>query len=1644
MSSKPTVPSFESYDLYRSEILVYDTEDTINAAVDDLVATARPGLPFGIAIAVAITGRVRVISIATLRAVSVFDVTRVATFPDALRAFLGEVDYVKIGVDVYDCARALYRTHAVRLRGAGEISRLHRVFDSSGAAKGVPFGDSISLKHACEVWLNLTIEDDQYADNALSPVGLVDYHYFAVKASATLTLYWKMQDVPLLDAIERSFWIFDDIDHNTGRPDGLRPDYAPYAVHDPRHINQIAKSVEEIRKTVSLRPGHDLPNPVPPLDHAHRHRVIQLVVRVRVRPLHAGPLTIRTVRWIVIGIILIRTGPIADDDPSLRVRALPNRTPTLRHPRLLTDDRIYYALYPLETLDMGTLFKFVSVSGEELLDHIYKTPRGTYALAEEVRQDWERLELLLKGIGDHLFLAYRSRHRVYGPALHITMPSVCGYRDIGPRDQVYKACVETVHAFKLLSAYVSFTLALWYGRDALDPLAEAQAEILKSPLGIDLPQWQLIYMSVLCRFGPGLRVGGFVDPYRTFWGHSFARLARADVSIWLLWGRERHSLVLDPAMRTTYYPPAHILSAAKLRPIGMRIGAVVLAEVLASHGDEAPSNPLPPSGVQPVNYPQDPPDWTSPPEYCFQGEDEDEEYIPYVWKKHCELYLEKEISARARIDDTPGTPEHTALLLEKVQQIGHVTGTRLHVWRYHRALGTYQRHIVPDLSVGDHWPDYRPVCRFYWPCTREWDLVPFTAPTPPGAVVCSLAQYDANAYFFPDKDASPVPGTQSPTPAEDTSSITAETLDEPMSPTASPPPSSSAASQADVPIPDARPILSLESYLRQRHGYDLNGGLVDESLYTPSALPPDSPIAQQSLGYRHDGRIASDVTAAAVDWHNTLINPAVQLSRLPSRWDLHPSSPLVTKHSGFTLRKAWSPNSCPIYLLGSPPDSLKPAFWSLALFNATAVLYVYRTSTSSDLVSCARELLQAGIPFRTVIKREPGSPPLLAKPDVGNPLLQIRSQAKEEPRQCYYSYVRIRDGLLKTPVGRAARLRAGILGLLALRVVPDEDVFSGPVYADQLVAIDGSAHYFDDSLSDNVSDTLVGAFYFGGAETALRSYWPRPSQWDKSRYGGDQWNYDGITYVQRREEELEDDAARMKPSTKWVSTLKRKNSDGDVVRDASDNLASSFISHILSPPHHALYHHRRRQRFNFTNTLMTQLRIIRDILSTQRATRKRLIKATKSWLRSPGIQRAVSRRLGFPVHTLDRWVIVQSRHCSISDPVPHITLRGYRQHAAVATVHIYVDDLYVRQGSGIYPTGAPIVADTDCIARVEHFCFRNGLQYFRQTPRRVIDLSAETDDGPFGHPQAICAFARADTSESPLTASTIAIYPIYDECKNLSQQSSTMHYRTLNDSYLCREAAEQMTQLRIIRQLLCKRKEHRERLIQTVTQWLGSKAIPRAISARLGYPVQELNSWVIVRERHSSNSDRIPHITLRGYRRKRGVVTVHIYVTEQYVREGTGLYYHGAPIKAKTTCVLSNVDITSHIRETASRPEDVSRPRNAASSPPRSQVANSTLLHSLPATNNPKGEENWEGDSIANLTALNVPVSSSVKRRSWRRDSAGALLLSPTASSGHAVTTKPTYDERQAREWMTSPLTVQQGRTTPVGVCGCGLSKTMD
>ncbi|KAF4565694.1 hypothetical protein EYR40_002235 [Pleurotus pulmonarius] len=334
-----------------------------------------------------------------------------------------------------------------------------------------------------------------------------------------------------------------------------------------------------------------------------------------------------------------------------------------------------------------------------------------------------------------------------------------------------------------------------------------------------------------------------------------------------------------------------------------------------------------------------------------------------------------------------------------------------------------------------------------------------------------------------------------------------------------------------------------------------------------TSLSADSKIPQESIGFRFTKDVSPVVTAAISHWFSIMHNWAVRLEQLPVNWDLCASVISPQPHQ-FQLQRAISPNNRPVYLLSSATSSPKPAFWSIALFSATTILYLHRATDLTNLHKCARRLLQLGIPFRTVISRQPGSPPLLVMRYVHNQLLRIQSKAKDEPHECYFSYLRICERLLQTPIGRAARLCMGILGLLAYSTVRDEQILSGPVYADELVAIHGQQHFYDDSLTENIGDMLIGAFYFGGAELALRLYWPHMHQWEKSRYECDQWLYDALTYVAQREKEPEDDDARMKTSKKWMSNLKQNNSIPDEMRTASEALASAFIDQHLLPSVH--------------------------------------------------------------------------------------------------------------------------------------------------------------------------------------------------------------------------------------------------------------------------------------------------------------------------------------------------------------------------------------------------------------------------------------------------------------------------------------------
>ncbi|KAF4574497.1 hypothetical protein EYR36_005838 [Pleurotus pulmonarius] len=545
-------------------------------------------------------------------------------------------------------------------------------------------------------------------------------------------------------------------------------------------------------------------------------------------------------------------------------------------------------------------------------------------------------------------------------------------------------------------------MALWYGHDILDPLAAAQAEILDSPLGIDIATWQIVHSSIVCCFGLGIRVDTMV--------------------------------------------PQDFLAA----------------RTLSTHAE-----------------------WEDAPDHCFQGADDNPDQIPLVWTQHCELYAQKERSLQAQFMDTPGQQQLISSLLNKVQKRGHVFGTTLYIWRYECSLATYQRHKVPDCSVDEHWQDYQPICRMYWLFSREWDLIPFTSQTPSGAVACVNAE---TAYYFDPAD---FPTTTRAALPEATDAMAINS--EPSQP-ASPPP---APTETKLVVQDNNTLEgpSVESYLRERHGYQFDSDQPNDLLSMSTSLPVDSKIPQESIGFRFAKDVSPVVTAAISHWFSIMHNWAVLLEQLP------------------------------------------PAFWSIALFSATAILYLHRATDLTNLHECARRLLQLGIPFWTVISRQPGSPSLLAKPYVHNQLLHIQSKAKDKPRECYFSYLRIRERLLQPPIGHAARLRAGILGLLAR----------------------STQHFYDNSLTENIGDMLVGAFYFGGAESALCSYWPHVHQWGKSRYGCDQWLYDALTYVAQREKELEDDNARMKTSKKWTSNLKQNNSIPNEIRTASEALASAFI-----------------------------------------------------------------------------------------------------------------------------------------------------------------------------------------------------------------------------------------------------------------------------------------------------------------------------------------------------------------------------------------------------------------------------------------------------------------------------------------------------
>ncbi|TFK59272.1 hypothetical protein BDN72DRAFT_739393, partial [Pluteus cervinus] len=120
--------------------------------------------------------------------------------------------------------------------------------------------------------------------------------------------------------------------------------------------------------------------------------------------------------------------------------------------------------------------------------------------------------------------------------------------------------------------------------------------------------------------------------------------------------------------------------------------------------------------------------------------------------------------------------------------------------------------------------------------------------------------------------------------------------------------------------------------------------------------------------------------------------------------------------------------------------------------------------------------------------------------------LGVRPEDWKPRREDYQAYIQVRDNLLRSTVGRVARLRGGIVGRIAAEVVPDHRVLRGPQAPQEIIGTSEDYIYVDDGISEDHLDLICGVYFVAKDKNrAQLSWWPKQSTWVKMGYFGDQW-----------------------------------------------------------------------------------------------------------------------------------------------------------------------------------------------------------------------------------------------------------------------------------------------------------------------------------------------------------------------------------------------------------------------------------------------------------------------------------------------------------------------------------------------------------
>ncbi|KAF4567076.1 hypothetical protein EYR36_010692 [Pleurotus pulmonarius] len=167
--SRQELPLFTPLDF---TFLVATTVDEADNFVQTLTAsTVAPANVFGFDVELTSSRAVRLVQVASLEQAYVFDISLIGS---SLLNFVENRDYIKIGVEILGDARTL---PGASMRSGGELSRLHRTIDHSGALLSLPFASSVALSTLSERWIGRSLDKSLQKADWSRPLQTEHYTY---------------------------------------------------------------------------------------------------------------------------------------------------------------------------------------------------------------------------------------------------------------------------------------------------------------------------------------------------------------------------------------------------------------------------------------------------------------------------------------------------------------------------------------------------------------------------------------------------------------------------------------------------------------------------------------------------------------------------------------------------------------------------------------------------------------------------------------------------------------------------------------------------------------------------------------------------------------------------------------------------------------------------------------------------------------------------------------------------------------------------------------------------------------------------------------------------------------------------------------------------------------------------------------------------------------------------------------------------------------------------------------------------------------------------------------------------------------------------------------------------------------------------